>query len=244
VERDSRTRAEICAVVKRLRWYLTDLHMAGIKDLPATARQQVPSESVEGEGIPNHVVSGQALSAIRDNLGDCHRCRLHAARTRIVFGEGSPQTQLVFVGEGPGFEEDQQGRPFVGRAGKLLDKMIKALGLKRDDVYICNVVKCRPPDNRTPLQDEILTCSPFLFRQLEAVAPAVICALGACAAQTLLGTTQSISSLRSKRHSWRGTPLVCTFHPAYLLRNASQKASSWQDLLIILQVLTGHQEGN
>jgi len=244
VEHDSRTRAEIRAVVKRLRWYLTDLHMAGIKDLTTTARQQTPAGSVESERVPNHVISGQALSPIRDDLGDCHRCRLHTARTTIVFGEGSPQARLVFVGEGPGFEEDQQGRPFVGRAGKLLDKMIKALGRRREDVYICNVVKCRPPDNRTPLQDEIQTCSPFLFRQLEALAPAVICALGACAAQTLLGTTQSISSLRSKRHSWRGTPLVCTFHPAYLLRNASQKASSWQDLLIILPVLTGHQEAN
>ena len=120
--------------------------------------------------------------------------------------------------------------------------MIKALGFSRQDVYICNVVKSRPPDNRTPLQDEIAACSPFLFRQLEAVAPAVICALGACAAQTLLGTTKSISSLRNKRHSWRGMPLVCTFHPAYLLRNASQKASTWQDLLIIHGILTGHQE--
>jgi uracil-DNA glycosylase len=244
MERDSGPRAELCAVVKRLRWYLTDLHLAGIKDLPATARGKTPAGSVATDKMPDHAVSGQALSAIRDDLGDCRRCRLHAARSTIVFGEGSPCARLAFVGEGPGFEEDQQGRPFVGRAGKLLDKMIQALGLKREDVYICNVVKCRPPDNRTPQQDEIQTCSPFLFRQLEAVAPAVICALGACAAQTLLGTTQAISSLRNKRHSWRGTPLVCTFHPAYLLRNASQKASSWQDLLIVHQFLTEHQEAN
>ena len=242
MESDSKRKSQIAAVVNQLKWHLTELHMAGVKDWPVIAVRQKATGSVGGEAMPDLVDPGQTLLAIREDLGHCRRCRLHASRTTIVFGEGSPQARVVFVGEGPGVEEDQQGRPFVGRAGKLLDKMIKALGFSRQDVYICNVVKSRPPDNRTPLQDEIAACSPFLFRQLEAVAPAVICALGACAAQTLLGTTKSISSLRNKRHSWRGMPLVCTFHPAYLLRNASQKASTWQDLLIIHGILTGHQE--
>jgi DNA polymerase len=184
------------------------------------------------------------LTDIREEIGECTRCRLHSSRTRIVFGEGSPQARLVFVGEGPGFDEDQQGRPFVGRAGKLLDKMIQALGLVREEVYIANVVKCRPPNNRTPQDDEIATCSPFLARQLEAIAPQVICALGACAAQTLLAAAKSISSLRNKKLLWRGIPLVCTFHPAYLLRNPSQKSSTWQDLLMAHEILTGTQEGN
>jgi DNA polymerase len=217
--------------------------MAGVEDWPVTAGVRKEMGSAGGEVMREAEDVERALSAIREDLGDCRRCRLHASRTSIVFGEGSSHARLVFVGEGPGFEEDQQGRPFVGRAGKLLEKMIKALGFRREDVYICNVVKSRPPDNRTPLPEEIEACSPFLFRQIEAVAPVVICALGACAAQTLLSTTKSISSLRNKRHSWRGMPLVCTFHPAYLLRNASQKASTWQDLLIIHGILTGHQEG-
>jgi len=242
VERNGKTGAEIAAIVNRLKWYLTDLHLTGIMDWPVVEKQQQTAGSVEDGKMPDGVNSADALSDVIADIGDCHRCRLHAGRTKIVFGEGSPQTRLVFVGEGPGFEEDQQGRPFVGRAGKLLDKMIKALGFRREDVYICNVVKCRPPDNRTPLLDEIQTCSSFLFRQLEVIAPAVICALGACAAQTLLGTTRPISNLRSKRHSWRGMPLVCTFHPAYLLRNASQKASAWQDLLIVHEILTGLRE--
>ena len=244
MEIDKRTNAEICAIVSSLKWYLTDLHMIGITDWPQKPRQHetpVPAETGRDSSGDN---PEQALRAIREDIGDCTRCRLHLSRTTIVYGEGSTQARLVFVGEGPGFDEDQQGRPFVGRAGKLLDKMIMALGLRREEVYICNVVKCRPPSNRTPLQDEAQTCSRFLFRQLEAIAPKVICALGACAAQTLLATTKPISGLRGKRHSWRGLPLICTFHPAYLLRNASQKASAWQDLLLIHEILNGHQEGN
>ncbi len=241
---ESTTRAELAAIVNRLKWYVTDLHGTGILDWQVKPRRHEPLISAGSESSAERVNPEQELLVIREDLGDCTRCRLHPGRTTIVYGEGSPQARLVFVGEGPGFDEDQQGRPFVGRAGKLLEKMIKALGLKREEVYICNVVKCRPPSNRTPLPDEIETCSPFLFRQLEAIAPEVICALGACAAQTLLATTKPISSLRGKRHAWRGMPLICTFHPAYLLRNASQKASSWQDLLLIHGILTGHQEGN
>ena len=243
METDKKSNAEIGAILNRLKWYLTDLHMTGITDLPLKPRQHNTSIAVETADDSERADPEQTLVAIRNDMGDCTRCRLHLSRTTIVYGDGSPQARLVFVGEGPGFDEDQQGRPFVGRAGKLLDKMIKALGLRREEVYICNVVKCRPPDNRTPLQDEAQTCSQFLFRQLEAITPGVICALGACAAQTLLATTKSISSLRGKRHSWRGMPLICTFHPAYLLRNASQKASAWQDLLLIHGILTDHQEG-
>jgi DNA polymerase len=141
------------------------------------------------------------------------------------------------VGEGPGFDEDRLGRPFVGRAGKLLDKMIRSIGLEREQVYICNVVKCRPPDNRTPEADEIETCSPFLLQQLAALQPRVICALGACATQTLLATSSAVSRLRGKVHIWRGIPLIVTFHPAYLLRNPSQKSGTWQDLLLVHRIL-------
>jgi DNA polymerase len=178
-----------------------------------------------------------ALEAIREDLGDCTRCRLHIERGLLVFGEGSPRAPLVFVGEGPGFEEDRQGRPFVGKAGKLLEKMIHALGLWREDVYICNVVKCRPPKNRTPSPDEIAVCSPFLLRQLEAIRPQVICALGACAAQTLLESSQPISAIRKNIHRWRGIPLAATYHPAYLLRNPAQKAAVWKDLLEVRKFL-------
>lgn len=176
------------------------------------------------------------LEIVRD-MGDCKQCRLHSGRTNLVFGEGSARSGLVFVGEGPGFDEDQQGRPFVGRAGKLLDKMIHSLGLQREEVYICNVVKCRPPENRTPEADEIAACSPFLFRQIEMLRPRLICALGACAAQTLLGSTKPMWQLRGKIHLRHGIPLICTFHPAYLLRNSPQKAAAWQDLKEIIKVL-------
>lgn len=179
----------------------------------------------------------QALHAVRQKMGDCRACRLYTGRNHLVFGDGSPQARLVFVGEGPGFDEDRQGLPFVGRAGKLLDKMIRSMGFRREEVYICNVVKCRPPNNRTPSPDEIESCSPFLVEQLQALQPQVICALGACAAQTLLGMDSAISRLRGRTHKWRGIPLVCTYHPAYLLRNPIHKALTWQDLLMVTQLL-------
>ncbi len=179
----------------------------------------------------------EGLPEIVRDMGDCKRCRLHSGRTNLVFGEGSPRSGLVFIGEGPGFDEDKQGRPFVGRAGKLLDKMIHALGLQREEVYICNVVKCRPPENRTPEAEEIAACSPFLFRQIETLRPRLICALGACAAQTLLGNAKPMWQLRGKIHLRHGLPLICTFHPAYLLRNSPQKAAAWQDLKEIIRIL-------
>ncbi|OIP97663.1 MAG: DNA polymerase, partial [Syntrophobacteraceae bacterium CG2_30_61_12] len=177
------------------------------------------------------------LQDLRRDLGDCRRCRLHEGRHHLVFGDGSPGARLVLVGEGPGEDEDRQGRPFVGKAGKLLDRMIEAMGLERAQVYICNVVKCRPPGNRNPLEDEIATCSPFLFRQLEAIRPRVICALGACAAQTLTQKKIAVGQLRRSTHFWRGTPLVVTYHPAYLLRSPAQKAAVWQDLREVMKLL-------
>ena len=177
------------------------------------------------------------ISRVSLELSGCTRCRLHSGRTNLVFGEGAARSGLVFVGEGPGGDEDRQGRPFVGRAGKLLDKMILAIGFERAEVYICNVVKCRPPENRAPLPDEVAACSPFLFRQIEALAPKVICALGLSAAQTLLGSSRPMSQLRGEIRFWRGIPVVCTYHPAYLLRSPSQKAAAWQDLKEVLKLL-------
>jgi uracil-DNA glycosylase family 4 len=182
-------------------------------------------------------VEGDTLEKIRQDLGECTRCRLHTARTHIVFGVGNAKAQLVFVGEGPGHDEDVQGEPFVGRAGKLLTQMIEAMGLRRQDVYICNVVKCRPPENRLPEKDEIATCSPFLIRQLAAIQPKVICCLGACAAQTLLATNQGISRFRGEWFDYRGAKLIATYHPAYLLRNPNAKGEVWKDLQKIMAVL-------
>jgi DNA polymerase len=183
------------------------------------------------------------LQLLRQEIGDCQRCRLHQSRTTLVFGDGSPAARLVFVGEAPGYDEDQQGLPFVGRAGRLLDQMIAAMGMQRSEVYICNVVKCRPPQNRNPSADEVAACSPFLFRQIEAIQPRVVCLLGNYATQTLLQTTLNISQLRGKDRYWRGIPVVATFHPAYLLRNPAQKASVWSDLKRVLELLKEDNEG-
>jgi DNA polymerase len=172
----------------------------------------------------------ESLSGISAELGDCRRCRLHRDRRHLVFGEGDPHPRLVFVGEGPGFEEDRQGRPFVGPAGALLTRIIEAMGLRRDEVYICNVVKCRPPENRTPQADEIEVCGPFLRRQLLALAPVCICALGAVAAQFLTGTRRGISELRGRFYDFHGIPVMPTFHPAYLLRNPERKREVWADI--------------
>jgi uracil-DNA glycosylase len=182
-------------------------------------------------------IEGDTLEKIREDIGDCTRCKLHKARTNIVFGVGNPKAELVFIGEGPGRDEDAQGEPFVGRAGKLLTQMIEAMGLRRQDVYICNVVKCRPPENRLPEKDEIATCSPFLIRQLAAIGPKVICCLGACAAQTLLETNQGISRFRGEWFDFRGSKLIATYHPAYLLRNPSAKGEVWKDLQKVMAVL-------
>ncbi len=175
-------------------------------------------------------VENDTLERIREDIGDCKRCRLCQQRNKIVFGSGSARADLVFVGEGPGRDEDIQGLPFVGRAGKLLTQMIEAMGLKREDVYICNVVKCRPPENRAPEPDEMDTCSPFLYRQLAVIQPKAVVCLGAIAFQALYGAKQSISRLRGQWLEFRGIPMMATYHPAYLLRNPNAKGEVWEDL--------------
>jgi uracil-DNA glycosylase len=181
--------------------------------------------------------SAAALRIIREDIGDCTRCALHKGRNKLVFGDGSPDARLMFVGEGPGADEDAQGLPFVGKAGQLLNNMITAMGLKREEVYIANVVKCRPPQNRTPEPDEANTCSPFLFQQIDAIRPEVIVALGATAATYLLGQRQPLAGLRGRVHTWRGSKLIVTYHPAYLLRDPRQKKEAWADLQIAMREL-------
>jgi uracil-DNA glycosylase len=202
--------------------------------VPAATKVVLPTPKA---GLFDVKIDGDSLLKIREDIGDCTRCKLHKARNKIVFADGNPKAKLVFVGEGPGRDEDMQGLPFVGRAGKLLTSMIEAMGLQRQDVYICNVVKCRPPENRLPEPDEIKTCSPFLFRQLDCVDPQVIVALGACAAQTLLQTTRGISHFRGQWQEFRGRKLMATYHPAYLLRNPPAKADVWKDLQMVMAEL-------
>ena len=178
-----------------------------------------------------------ALQMIREEIGDCTRCALHKGRNKLVFADGSPTARLMFVGEGPGADEDAQGLPFVGRAGQLLNNMIAAMGLKREECYIANVVKCRPPGNRTPDPEEANTCSPFLFRQIDVVRPQVLVALGATAATYLLGARQPLAGLRGRVHAFRGMSLIVTYHPAYLLRDPRQKKEAWADLQIAMKEL-------
>ncbi|MEQ9618115.1 MAG: uracil-DNA glycosylase [Deltaproteobacteria bacterium] len=177
------------------------------------------------------------LEEIREEIGDCTRCKLHEGRTKLVYGEGNPEARLVFVGEGPGRDEDQQGRPFVGRAGKLLTKIIEAMGLGREDVYICNVVKCRPPGNRTPEPDEMATCEQFLFKQIRAVKPEVIVCLGTTAAQSILKSKMSLGNLRGRFHLYGNTKLMVTYHPAALLRNPNFKKPLWDDMQVVMKEL-------
>ena len=174
--------------------------------------------------------TGEDMKAIRSDLGDCRRCKLASTRTNIVFGIGDPHAELMFVGEAPGADEDAQGLPFVGRAGQLLTKIIQAIDMRREDVYICNILKCRPPGNRNPENDEIAACEPFLFRQIASVRPRVICALGTFAAQTLLRTKEPISRLRGAFVDFHGAKLMATYHPAYLLRNPNEKRKVWEDV--------------
>jgi uracil-DNA glycosylase len=192
--------------------------------------------------LPGLAPENDSLAAIRNDIGDCHRCRLSETRKNIVFGSGSEEAKLVFVGEGPGADEDEQGLPFVGRAGQLLTQMIdntaskEGIPIRRNDVYICNVVKCRPPENRTPLPDEMEICGQFLFRQLSAIKPKAICALGGTAMKALLNTKEGITRLRGRWHKWNGIPLMITYHPSYLLRQYNQQAKreAWEDLKALL----------
>jgi uracil-DNA glycosylase family 4 len=201
---------------------------------PAPAMPAATLSLFEEVPVP---VKGETLEDIGADLGDCQRCKLAPHRKNIVFGQGNPRAQLVFIGEGPGAEEDVQGLAFVGRAGRLLTHWVEALGLKRDDVYICNVIKCRPPGNRSPEKDEIDKCSPFLLRQLDAIHPRLICCLGGVALQTLLEKNVSITRMRGQFFDYRGTKLTATFHPAYILRNPNADRQAREDLRKIRQFL-------
>lgn len=202
------------------------------------ARQQVPpATDLAPSTTTVAAAGGETLEQVRANLGDCTRCKLSGTRRHIVFGEGNPTADLMFVGEGPGEQEDEQGRPFVGKAGQLLDKIIEAMGLKRSDVYIANVVKCRPPQNRAPESDEVAQCEPFLFRQIDIIKPKVVVALGGTALKCLLHEDAKISRMRGSFTDYRGTKLMPTFHPAYLLRTPDAKKDVWDDMKKVMAEL-------
>jgi DNA polymerase len=215
---------------------------AGVPAAPTRRTASARPAGSEGTAGPAKVDAARGLAGlrvVRDELGDCQRCKLAQGRKNLVYGVGNPDAHLVFVGEGPGADEDEQGEPFVGKAGQLLTKMIEAMGYERSDVYICNVVKCRPPGNRNPEPDEIAACEPFLKKQLGAIRPRMIVALGKFAAQCLLRDDTPISRLRGTFRSYEGIPLMPTFHPAYLLRDPSKKKEAWDDLKAVIAALRG-----
>lgn len=202
-----------------------------------SSRPSPPPGEREAEGRVRGAT--ESLQLIRAEIGDCTRCKLHANRTHLVFGVGNPEADLMFVGEAPGHDEDVQGIPFVGRAGQLLTKIIESIGLQRDDVYIANVIKCRPPENRNPEPDEIRTCEPFLFAQIDAIKPKVIVGLGTFAMRTLLRSEDPISRMRGRVYTFRGARLVATFHPAFLLRSPDRKRDVWEDMKKVRALLEG-----
>jgi len=216
---DAKAREELLSLIGHLRSYVLYQKGLGL------------------EALPRSRPFAQTLGAVIEELGECHRCRLSRKRKNIVFGQGNEKANLVFVGEAPGYEEDIQGMPFVGKAGQLLTRMIAAIGMTREEVYITNVVKCHPPQNRAPLPDEIDCCYPFLAKQLRIIQPMLICALGNAAAQTLLDTEAGITTVRGTFHSWEGTKVMPTFHPAYLLRNPERKRQAWEDMQAIQREL-------
>lgn len=234
---DQQTRRALAAA---LQYYhdlgITDFYRREPRDLPETSAVAAANSLPILESGPATDKVG-ALREIRDDIGDCTRCVLHKGRTNLVFGVGNPEAELMFVGEGPGADEDAQGEPFVGRAGQLLNNMIAAMGLRRQDVYIANVVKCRPPGNRTPEREECDTCSPFLLRQIDVIKPKIIVALGAVAAKTLLSVNDSMANLRGRFYDFRGFKLAVTYHPAFLLRDPRQKKETWKDLQMVMQYL-------
>ncbi len=216
----------------------------GIKEILETYNslgfEEIPVKKIKNNIIfnPSTIKEKElALKELREEIGDCHRCKLHKSRNNIVFGEGMAGTRLMFIGEGPGADEDIQGRPFVGKAGKLLSSLINKMGLKRGDVYIANIVKCRPPSNRNPQKDEIDKCFVFLERQIEIISPSVIMSLGNVSTQVLLSTDRKISELRGNFNEDKGIKVMPTFHPSYLLRNSNQKWLTWNDALKVLKVL-------
>jgi uracil-DNA glycosylase len=225
--------------------FAAELGVAGVSRDPVWHGRPADAGTIARPATPLTFSSNaaDALIAVRTEIGDCTRCKLHAqGRTQIVFGVGNPDADLMFVGEAPGADEDRQGIPFVGRAGQLLTKIIEAIDLKRDDVYIANVIKCRPPGNRNPEQDEVETCEPFLFQQIDIIGPKVIVALGTFAARALLRTLDPISRLRGRVYDYRGAKLVPTFHPAYLLRNPASKRETWEDMKLVRNLLSRGSE--
>jgi DNA polymerase len=220
-------------IAQELRDYLEAQSSLGVDALPPPPEVHQVAAAVPAPGLPLGRPAFTTLEEVRAHLGECTRCKLHQGRNTIVFGVGNPKADLVFVGEGPGAEEDAQGIPFVGRAGQLLTRIIEAIQLRREDVYICNIIKCRPPGNRNPEADEIAACEPFLKAQLAAIRPKLICCLGTFAAQTLLRTREPISRLRGRFHTYEGIPLLPTFHPAYLLRNPHEKRTVWEDMKLL-----------
>ncbi len=257
-------RCSLPSLYASAREYLQELAESGVDGIPEDqgqvlqgpgARGQGPEKSgMASKGTKGSVATtwtpdpgprpldpaSQSLEAVRHELGDCQRCALAATRTNLVFGSGNPQADLLFVGEAPGADEDRQGVPFVGEAGQILTRIITAMGLSRQEVYICNVLKCRPPGNRNPHKDEIERCSPFLLGQVQAIRPKAIVALGTFAAQTLLGSKEPISRMRGKFHDYHGIPLMPTFHPSFLLRNKADKQrywEVWEDMVQVLQKL-------
>ena len=214
-------------MAKQARQFLETERSFGVSEVPKLAKG---NDSGAGQ-------KSVLLEGLKKEFQNCVMCALSQTRTRVVFGSGNPDAKLMFIGEAPGFDEDQQGEPFVGAAGQLLTKIILAMKLKREDVYIANCLKCRPPNNRSPLPTEIVTCNPILMRQIEIIGPRVICALGKFAAQTLLRTEEPISRLRGRFFDWNGIQLMPTFHPAYLLRNPADKKLVWQDMQKIMAEL-------
>jgi uracil-DNA glycosylase family 4 len=214
-------------LINDLRAYLEYLKGMGITTLPVA--EDVPEKGTQPE-IPT-------LADVRKELGDCKRCKLHRTRKTIVFGEGNQEAALMFIGEGPGYDEDVQGRPFVGKAGQLLTKIIESINLSREEVYITNIIKCRPPQNRNPEPDEIESCNPFLMKQIRVIQPKIICALGTFSAQTLLKTDTKITALRGKLYDLEGIKVIPTYHPAFLLRNPDRKKEVWEDMKKIEELL-------
>lgn len=238
--------------IASLRRYLEELKETGVDELPlapaslgekpvplpATAETAAPSAPPVPVAEPQAAApAGETLDDIRRDLGDCVRCQLGTQRTNLVFGVGNPKARLVFIGEAPGRDEDLKGEPFVGEAGQLLTKIIQAMGFSRDEVYICNVLKCRPPGNRNPHHDEIVQCAPFMLRQVRAIGPEAVVALGTFAAQTLLATKEPISALRGRFHDYHGIPLMPTFHPAFLVRYPERKREVWEDMKQVMGLL-------
>ncbi len=224
-------RSELLEVVGSLKGYLLEaVDTGGKAQRFSTERRTTADAPGEGESSGEVASRVEQLAALEEELRSCRRCPLWTTRRTVVFGEGNPDARLMFVGEGPGEEEDRQGRPFVGRAGQLLTRIINAMGLSRDDVYIANIVKCRPPGNRVPNPEEKDACTPFLCRQVEIIKPRVICALGSVAAHFFLKTEAAVSVLRGRFHSYGSIDLMVTYHPAYLLRNPNAKKQVWEDV--------------